>query len=166
MKSTRICNPSALAVSTLFAFAMSILPPSSTAQTGTYIADTPADPATEARLKDLAQELRCLVCQNQTIADSSADLAVDLRRVVRAQILEGKSDGDIKGYLVARYGDFVLYKPPVQGNTTLLWFGPFGFLFAGTGVWWLLGRRRAAMVSAYAISAEDERKAKALLENS
>ena len=166
MKTIRNCSLSAGAVAALLAFAMSLLPLLSSAQTGTYIADAPADPATEARLKDLAQELRCLVCQNQTIADSSADLAVDLRRVVRAQILEGKSDGDIKGYLVARYGDFVLYKPPVQGNTTLLWFGPFGFLFAGTGMWWLLGRRRAAMVSANSISAEDERKAKALLENS
>ena len=164
MKSMRISSLSALAVAALLA--LSMLPLPSVAQTGTYNADTPADPATEARLKGLAQELRCLVCQNQTIADSSADLAVDLRRVVRAQILEGKSDGDIKSYLVARYGDYVLYKPPVQGNTTVLWFGPFGLLLAGAGVWWLLGRRRVAIISANSISAEDERKAKALLENS
>jgi cytochrome c-type biogenesis protein CcmH len=135
------------------------------AQTGTYNADTPADPATEARLKELALELRCLVCQNQTIADSNADLAVDLRRIVRSQILEGKSDGEIKAYLVARYGDFVLYKPPVQGNTTLLWFGPFALLLAGAGVWWMLTRRRATAVAADAISAEDEQKAKSLLDN-
>ena len=164
MKSMRISSLSAPAFAALLA--LSMLPLPSVAQTGTYNPDTPADPATEARLKGLAQELRCLVCQNQTIADSSADLAVDLRRVVRALILEGKSDGDIKSYLVARYGDYVLYKPPVQGNTTVLWFGPFGLLLAGAGVWWLLGRRRAAMVSANSISAEDERKAKALLENS
>ena len=166
MKTIRNCSLSVRAMVALLAFAMSMLPFPLAAQTGTYIADTPADPATEARLKDLAQELRCLVCQNQTIADSNADLAVDLRRVVRAQILEGKSDGDIKNYLIARYGDYVLYKPPVQGNTTLLWFGPFALLLAGAGVWWLVGRRRAAMVSANSISAEDEQKAKALLENS
>jgi cytochrome c-type biogenesis protein CcmH len=135
------------------------------AQTGTYNPDTPADPATEVRLKELALELRCLVCQNQTIADSNADLAVDLRRIVRSQILEGKSDGDIKAYLVARYGDFVLYKPPVQGNTTLLWFGPFALLLAGAGVWWMLTRRRAAIVAANPISAEDEEKAKSLLDD-
>ena len=116
-------------------------------------------------MKELALELRCLVCQNQTIADSNADLAVDLRRIVRSQILEGKSDGDIKAYLVARYGDFVLYKPPVQGNTTLLWFGPFALLVVGAGIWWVLTRRRAAVAAANTISAEDEEKAKSLLDN-
>lgn len=135
------------------------------AQTGTYNAETPADPATEARLKALSLELRCLVCQNQTIADSNADLAVDLRRMVRGQILEGKSDREIKEYLVARYGDFVLYKPPVQGNTTLLWFGPFALLLGGAGVWWLLSRRRSTPQASDALSTEDEQKAKSLLDN-
>ena len=105
------------------------------------------------------------MCQNQTIADSNADLAVDLRRIVRSQILEGKSDADIKSYLVARYGDFVLYKPPMQGNTTLLWFGPFALLVGGAGVWWMLSRRRVKPEAADAISAEDEEKAKSLLDN-
>ena len=136
---------------------------SARAQTGTYNPETPADPATEARLKELSAELRCLVCQNQTIADSNADLAVDLRRIVRSQILEGKSDAEIKTYLVARYGDFVLYKPPMQGNTTLLWFGPFALLFGGAGVWWMLSRNRAIPEADGAISAEDEQKAKSLL---
>lgn len=153
----------ALALAVLVAPAM--LCGNAAAQTGTYNPDTPADPATEARLKALSLELRCLVCQNQTIADSNADLAVDLRRIVRSQILEGKSDREIKAYLVARYGDFVLYKPPVQGNTTLLWFGPFALLLAGAGVWWMLTRRRAAAVAANTISAEDEQKAKSLLDN-
>lgn len=134
------------------------------AQTGTYNPETPADPATEARLKALSLELRCLVCQNQTIADSNADLAVDLRRIVRSQILDGKSDREIKQYLVARYGDFVLYKPPVQGNTTLLWFGPFGLLLGGAGVWWLLSRKRSAARAGEALSADDEQKAKSLLD--
>ena len=148
-----------------FALAFSLFTCVGVAQTGTYNADTPADAATEARLKVLAQELRCLVCQNQTIADSNADLAVDLRRVVRAQILEGKSDHDIKAYLVARYGDFVLYNPPVQRNTTLLWFGPFLLLVSGAGVWWIVGRRRAGKIAVNALSADDEAKAKSLLDN-
>ncbi len=135
------------------------------AQTGTYNPETPADPATEARLKALSLELRCLVCQNQTIADSNADLAVDLRREVRAQILAGKSDGEIKKYLVDRYGDFVLYKPPVQSNTALLWFGPLLLLVVGAGVWWVFVRRRGAAVPAGAIASDDEEKARALLDS-
>jgi cytochrome c-type biogenesis protein CcmH len=134
------------------------------AQTGTYNPDTPADPATEAWLRALSQELRCLVCQNQTIADSNADLAVDLRREVRTQILQGRTDGEIKNYLVARYGDFVLYKPPVQANTTLLWFGPPLLLIVGGIVWWVLIRRRRLAASA-SISADDQQRAKQLLEN-
>ena len=133
------------------------------AQTGTYNPETPADPVTEARLKSLSLELRCLVCQNQTIADSSADLAVDLRRIVRDQIVQGKSDSDIKAYLVSRYGDFVLYKPPLQGNTAVLWGGPFALLLIGAGSWWLIGRRRAASGNTV-ISKDDEAAAKTLLD--
>ena len=77
-----------------------------------------ANPVVEQRLKVLAEELRCLVCQNQTIADSNAPLALDLRNQIRDQIGKGKSDDEIRGYMVARYGDFVLYKPPVKGATT------------------------------------------------
>ncbi len=133
------------------------------AQTGTYNPDTPADAATEARLKQLSLELRCLVCQNQTIADSNADLAVDLRREVRSQILKGKSDQEIKDYLVARYGDFVLYKPPVQSNTSLLWFGPFGLLIIGAIVWFMMVRKRPVATVADALSAEDSAKSRSLL---
>jgi cytochrome c-type biogenesis protein CcmH len=99
--------------------------------------------AVESRLKTLAEELRCLVCQNQTLADSSADLAVDLRKQVESMIGQGKTNAEIKAYLVARYGDFVLYKPPVQGNTWLLWFGPFALLALG-GLIWLLVQRRSS----------------------
>jgi len=141
-----------------------LFPAMALAQTGTYNPDTPADPATEARLKNLSLELRCLVCQNQTIADSNADLAVDLRREVRDQILKGRSDAEIKKYLVERYGDFVLYKPPVQANTSLLWFGPFALLGLGVTIWWLLGRRRNAALARSGISATDEKRAKALLD--
>ena len=101
--------------------------------------------ALDARLKALESELRCLVCQNQTLAESNAPLAEDLRKEVREQALAGKSDDEIRAYLVARYGDFVLYKPPVEPATYLLWFGPFVLLIAGALVWWTLLRRRARM---------------------
>ena len=101
-----------------------------------------ADAAFDARLKNLEEELRCLVCQNQTLADSNAPLAEDLRREVRELAQQGKSDAEIKEYLVARYGDFVLYKPPVKPTTWLLWFGPFAFLLGGALVWFVVLRRR------------------------
>ena len=90
-----------------------------------------ADPVAEKRLQGLSEELRCLVCQNQTLADSDADLAVDLRRQVESLVAEGRSDQQIKDYLVERYGDFVLYRPPVQRNTLALWIGPFALLGVG-----------------------------------
>ena len=89
------------------------------------------DPALEARLKSMSQELRCLVCQNSTLADSSAPLAEDLRKEIRAQMRAGKSDKEVVDYLVARYGDFVRYRPPVNNSTALLWFGPFLLLIIG-----------------------------------
>jgi cytochrome c-type biogenesis protein CcmH len=96
----------------------------------------------EGRLKRLESELRCLVCQNQTLADSNAPLAEDLRREVRMLATSGKSDAEIKQYLVARYGDFVLYRPPVQRNTWLLWLGPFALLLGGGAIWYAILRRR------------------------
>ena len=89
------------------------------------------DPALEARLKAMSHELRCLVCQNSTLADSSAPLAEDLRKEIRAQMRAGKSDKEVVNYLVARYGDFVRYRPPVNNSTALLWFGPFLLLIIG-----------------------------------
>jgi cytochrome c-type biogenesis protein CcmH len=89
------------------------------------------DPVIEARLKAMSQELRCLVCQNQTLSDSSAPLAEDLRREIRSQMREGKTDQQVIDYLVARYGDFVRYRPPVNSYTLLLWFGPFFLLLIG-----------------------------------
>ena len=88
-------------------------------------------PALEARLKAMSHELRCLVCQNSTLADSSAPLAEDLRKEIRAQMRAGKSDKEVVNYLVARYGDFVRYRPPVNNSTALLWFGPFLLLIIG-----------------------------------
>lgn len=93
------------------------------------------DPVVEQRLIIIAEELRCLVCQNESLAGSRADLANDLRREVRTLIKSGKSDAEIKEYLVSRYGDFVLYRPPVKPTTWLLWFGPLLLLI---GAIWLL----------------------------
>ncbi len=96
------------------------------------------------RMKALEHELRCLVCQNQTLADSNAELAGDLRNQVHQLIASGRSDDEIKAYLVARYGDFVLYRPPVQGNTALLWAAPFGLLAVGAATWFMIQRRQRA----------------------
>ena len=103
-----------------------------------------ADEALDARLKSLETQLRCLVCQNQTLAESNAPLAEDLRKEVRELAVSGKSDDDIRAYLVARYGDFVLYRPPVKATTWLLWFGPFVLLAGGALAWWTIVRRRAS----------------------
>ena len=122
-----------------------------------------ADPALDARLKTLEEELRCLVCQNQSLADSSAPLAEDLRREVRELAVAGKSDAEIKQYLVARYGDFVLYRPPVKSTTWLLWFGPFVLLVGGGVIWWLIARRRGRKADDddedFPLSADDAAKA-------
>lgn len=101
------------------------------------------DPALEARVQSLAEVLRCLVCQNQNLADSHADLAIDLKNQVRDMLREGKSEKEVIDYMVQRYGDFVLYKPPLKGTTWLLWAGPF-VLFAGglAGLFVMLKRRR------------------------
>lgn len=99
------------------------------------------DPETEHRLKRLSEELRCLVCQNQTVADSNAALAQDLRNLVLEQMRKGKTDQEIKDFLVERYGDFVLYRPPVKSSTALLWVGPFALLAIGAVAWLVVQRR-------------------------
>jgi len=95
-------------------------------------------PETEKRVAALAHELRCLVCQNQTLADSNAPLAVDLRNQIREQLAAGKSEQDVLDFMVARYGDFVLYRPPLKAATLALWAGPFVLLALGA---WVLARR-------------------------
>ena len=100
------------------------------------------DPAVEHRLKNLGEELRCLVCQNQTIADSNAPLALDLRNQIRVQVKQGKSDDEIREYMTARYGDFVLYKPPFKATTAVLWVGPFALVAVGVLVFFFVVRRR------------------------
>lgn len=100
----------------------------------------PADPELERRVLALSEQLRCLVCQNQTLADSHAELAIDLKNQVREKLAGGMAERDVIGYMVERYGDFVLYRPPVKGSTWVLWFGPFLLLAAAIG---LLLRRLA-----------------------
>ena len=102
-----------------------------------------ADPVLEARARTLSREIRCLVCQNESIDDSEADLAHDLRVIVRERILAGDNDEQVKAFLVARYGDFVLLKPPVKPSTWALWFGPFAVLaLAAAGAGFYLTRRQ------------------------
>jgi cytochrome c-type biogenesis protein CcmH len=104
-----------------------------------------ADPALEERTLAIAAELRCLVCQNQTIADSNAGLAVDLRDQVRNMLREGKSQREILDFMTQRYGDFVLYRPPLKPATALLWFGPPALLVVGSLTLWLVLRKRSRM---------------------
>jgi cytochrome c-type biogenesis protein CcmH len=108
-----------------------------------------SDPVIEARMIAITSELRCLVCQNQTIADSHADLAQDLREEVRSLLRQGRSDREVVDYMTARYGDFVLYRPPVKPATLLLWFGPGALMIGGlAALLWLL-RRRARLGDEY-----------------
>ena len=103
------------------------------------------DPVLEARVMRISAELRCLVCQNQTIADSHAELAVDLRNQVREMLRKGQSQEDIVAYMTARYGDFVLYRPPLKQSTALLWFGPAALLIGAIVVLIVSLRRRARL---------------------
>jgi cytochrome c-type biogenesis protein CcmH len=122
-----------------------------------------ADVALEKRVMAIAEELRCLVCQNQTIADSNAPLAIDLKNEVRAKLAAGMSEREIIDFMVARYGDFVLYRPPVKITTMLLWFGPP--LLLVLGLWLFLRtvlRRRAGMTAAPLSAAEQARAARLL----
>jgi len=124
-----------------------------------------ADPVLEKRVMALAEELRCLVCQNQTLADSNAPLAEDLRNQVREKMRAGKSDREVVDFLVERYGDFVLYRPPLKATTLLLWFGPFLLLALGFAV--LLRRvRRRRQAADTEISDADRKRAAELLAGS
>jgi cytochrome c-type biogenesis protein CcmH len=121
------------------------------------------DANTERRLKALAEELRCLVCQNQTIADSHAPLAVDLRNQIRDQIAQGRGDDDIRAYMVERYGDFVLYRPPFKATTLVLWVGPFALLALGGLVAGMIVRRRRAAGESPVLPGERRAEIEALL---
>lgn len=120
------------------------------------------DPALEARVQKLSDELRCLVCQNQNLSDSHADLALDLKRQVREMVKAGRSDREILDYMVQRYGDFVLYRPPVKATTWLLWAGPFVLFFGALALLFIKLRRRLAQ-QPQPLSADEHAAAERLL---
>ncbi len=121
------------------------------------------DPQIEQRMQALTQQLRCLVCQNETLADSHADLAEDLRKEIREQMKAGKSDQEIIAFLTQRYGDFVLYKPPVKATTYLLWFGPFVFLLGGTLLLYRYVKHRREVIQDQPLTAAEHKRAEELL---
>ena len=121
------------------------------------------DKATEKRLLEISSELRCLVCQNESLSASQAELANDLRREIRTLIKDGKNDKEIMEFMVSRYGDFVRYRPPLKGSTVLLWFGPALLLAGGLGALLLTLRRRNAAIDATPLSADELRQAERLL---
>lgn len=108
------------------------------------VGDSFSNPALEERARHLQRQLRCLVCQGESIDESGSSLAADLRHLVRQQIAEGKSDKQIEDYLVARYGDFILMKPPLQPDTWILWLAPFAVLVAGGAIAWVVIRKAGA----------------------
>ena len=117
----------------------------------------------QRQYEQLLTELRCLVCQNETLAESEAPLADDLRREVAEMVREGRGNAEIRDFLVARYGDFVLYRPPVKPLTYVLWFGPFALLGVGAVIWLVFSRRRGRAASPM-LSEVDHRRARALLD--
>jgi cytochrome c-type biogenesis protein CcmH len=122
-----------------------------------------ADPVLEERVMKLSKELRCLVCQNETLADSRADLAEDLRSEIREQMKAGKSDKQIVAYLTDRYGKFILYNPPVDPTTYLLWFGPFLLLIAGLAVLFRYLKQRRELIIEQPLSVDERQRAELLL---
>lgn len=123
-----------------------------------------ADPVLEERVMNLARELRCLVCQNETLADSRADLAEDLRNQIREQMKAGKSNKEIVSFLTERYGKFILYRPPVDPTTYLLWFGPFVLLLAGLALLFRYVKQRRELITEQPLSASEHHRAEALLQ--
>ena len=121
------------------------------------------DPKIEQRMRALTEQLRCLVCQNETLADSRADLAEDLRKQIREQMRAGKSDQEILAFLTQRYGDFVLYKPPVKATTYLLWFGPFILLIGGTLVLYRYLKHRGELIQEKPLTAAERKRAAEIL---
>jgi cytochrome c-type biogenesis protein CcmH len=123
------------------------------------------DEVTEKRLVAISTELRCLVCQNESLSGSHAELANDLRREIRTLIKDGRSDAEIMEFMVSRYGDFVRYRPPLKGTTLLLWFGPGVLFVGGLAALVLYLRRRDRAISDTPLTADEQRQADALLQN-
>jgi cytochrome c-type biogenesis protein CcmH len=123
------------------------------------------DPVVEQRLNAISEELRCLVCQNESLAGSRADLALDLRRELRGLIKQGKTDVEIREFMVTRYGDFVLYRPPMKPTTWLLWLGPFALVVLGVVALFVYLRRRNTENTPAALTEEEHKRAQALLQD-
>lgn len=123
------------------------------------------DPVLEQRMIALSEDLRCLVCQNESLAGSRADLAQDLRQEIREQMRAGKSDKEVVAYLTQRYGDFVLYKPPFKPITWLLWVGPFVLLFGAAGGFYFYLKRRTGRLGDESLSEEEKQRVADLLAN-
>jgi cytochrome c-type biogenesis protein CcmH len=121
------------------------------------------DPKIEQRMKLLTEQLRCMVCQNETLDASRADLAENLRKEIREQIKAGKSDQEIIAFLTQRYGDYVLYNPPVKKTTYLLWFGPFVLLIGGTAVLYRYLKTRRELIKESPLSADERKRAEEIL---
>lgn len=121
------------------------------------------DPELEKRVMALSEELRCLVCQNESLAGSHADLAADLRQQIREQMKAGKTDKEIVAFLTERYGDFIRYNPPISGRTYLLWFGPFVLLAGGLVAFYRYIKHRRELISEQPLSAEERKRAEELL---
>jgi len=121
------------------------------------------DPVLEARARDISRELRCQVCQNQSIDDSNAELAADLRRIVRDRLKAGDSDAQVYAYMTQRYGDYVLLKPPLRWDTLVLWFGPLAVLLAAGAAIFVYARRPRPQVAS-PLAPDEERRLAALLE--
>jgi cytochrome c-type biogenesis protein CcmH len=138
---------------TVIAFLLMLVPalaaPSSNAASAgaTAVADSFSDPAAEARARNLQRQLRCLVCQGESIDESGSPFADDVRHLVRQRIAAGQSDQQIQDFLVSRYGDFILMKPPLQSDTWLLWLGPFLVLGIGGAVAWVVVKKASARVA-------------------
>ena len=123
------------------------------------------NPALEVQVNTISNELRCLVCQNQTIADSNADLAIDLKNQIRTQLTQGRTQTEILDYMVQRYGDFVLYKPPLKASTWFLWLGPFAILLLAFFFLWRQIQVRKKLLGEQQFSQADLARATALLNN-
>ncbi len=122
-----------------------------------------ADPVLEKRLISISEEMRCLVCQNESLSGSRSDLAQDLRREIRDLIQQGKTDAEIRTFMVDRYGDFILYRPPVKPTTWLLWMGPFVLMIGGIAALLMYLRRRNTQVPSTALTDDDNKRIDALL---
>ncbi|SDY68218.1 cytochrome c-type biogenesis protein CcmH [Nitrosomonas sp. Nm58] len=144
----------------VIAFSMILLPSTSFANEALPVAE---DPVLEKRLVELSENLRCLVCQNESLAGSRADFAIDLRREIREQMKADKSDEEIIDFLVARYGDFVLYNPPLKTTTILLWFGPLILFIGATTALIFYLRRRRTQIDDIPLSESQRLEAEALI---